>query len=203
LKGYDVIFASRQNRKDGYFKKLGSRLFYTALGFLTDTDQDHTVANFVLYNRIVVDQMSRLGDYYRYYPMLNKWVGFKTIKKEIPHFERLDGKESSYSMRKRISLAFTTIIAFSDKPMRIVLQGGILLVLLSAVFAFVLIAMYFLHGKTVSGWLSVFISIWFLSGIIISILGLIGTYIGKIFETVKNRPTYIICQRTNVNNETE
>jgi len=197
LNNYDVVFASRKNRQDGIIKKLGSRVFYAMLGYLTDTIQDHSIANFILYRRTAVDAMAKIGDFYRYYPMLNKWIGFKTIKKEIPHSKRVDGKKSSYSMRKRIALAFTTIIAFSDKPLRIVLKVGLFLVLLSTIFAIVLIVMYFVQEKTVSGWLSVFVSIWFFFGIIISILGLIGTYIGKIFETVKRRPTYLISQQTN------
>jgi dolichol-phosphate mannosyltransferase len=197
LNNYDVVFASRKNRQDGIIKKLGSRVFYAMLGYLTDTIQDHSIANFILYRRTAVDAMAKIGDFYRYYPMLNKWIGFKTIKKEIPHSKRVDGKKSSYSMRKRIALAFTTIIAFSDKPLRIVLKVGLFLVLLSTIFAIVLIVMYFVQEKTVSGWLSVFVSIWFFYGIIISILGLIGTYIGKIFETVKRRPTYLISQQTN------
>lgn len=192
LKGYDIVFASRTGRKDGFVKILGSRLFYKILGYLTETDQDHSIANFVLYRKKVVESMSALGDYHKYYPMLNKWVGFKTIKLPIKHAARKDNKKSSYSFKKRLRLAFSTIVAFSDKPLRLVLKLGISLVTISFIFALILVVRYMAMGEKVSGWVSIFLSVWILSGFIIIILGLLGTYIGKIFETVKNRPTYII-----------
>ena len=196
IKGYDIVFASRVNRKDNAIKKLGSRLFYKALGYLTDTEQDNSIGNFVLYKRKVVEAMSSIGDYHRYYPMLNRWIGFNTTKLPVQHAERKDNVDSSYSMRKRLRLAFATIIAFSDKPLRMVLKFGISLVFISALAAIILIARYFILGVTVTGWLSVFISIWMLSGIIIMILGLIGSYIGKVFNEAKNRPAYIVKETT-------
>lgn len=195
-KGYDIVFASRINRQDGLFKKLGSRFFYKTLGYLTETDQDHTIGNFILYKKKVIEVITSIGDYYKYYPMINKWVGFKTTKLPIKHANRKDSIKSSYSFNKRLRLAFTTIVAFSDKPLRLVLKFGISIVLISFIFVLILVIRYLTLGERVSGWLSVFLSIWILSGIIIMVLGLIGTYMGKIFETVKNRPTYIISETT-------
>lgn len=198
LEGYDIVFACRKNRKDSWIKKACSNIFYKLLGYLTETEQDSSIANFVLYRRNVVDSMKRLGDYYRYYPMINKWVGFKTFKLEFEHLGRTDNKESSYTLKKRLKLAYATIVEFSDKPLRLVLRFGLTLVFLSMLLAFYLVFRYVFIGANVSGWLSVFISIWFLSGIIIMILGLIGAYLGKMFETVKGRPTYIIMNKVNL-----
>jgi len=195
-KDYDIVFASRVNRRDGFLKKLGSRLFYKTLGYLTNTEQDNSIGNYILYNKKVIEAMASIGDYYKYYPMLNRWVGFKTKVLPIEHAERKDNVKSSYSFKKRLRLAFTTIIAFSDKPLRLVLRLGITLVFISLIVALILIVRYFLVGETVSGWLSLFISVWLLSGIIILVLGLLGVYLGKIFETVKHRPTYIIREST-------
>jgi len=195
-KDYDIVFASRVNRRDGFLKKLGSRLFYKTLGYLTNTEQDNSIGNYILYNKKVIEAMASIGDYYKYYPMLNRWVGFKTKVLPIEHAERKDNVKSSYSFKKRLRLAFTTIIAFSDKPLRLVLKLGIALVFISLIVALILIVRYFLVGETVSGWLSLFISVWLLSGIIILVLGLLGVYLGKIFETVKHRPTYIIREST-------
>lgn len=195
-KGFDIVFASRVNRQDGFIKKLGSRMFYKTLGYLTNTEQDNSIGNFVLYNKKVIEAMASIGDYYKYYPMLNRWVGFKTKVLPIKHAERKDNIKSSYSFKKRLRLAFTTIIAFSDKPLRLVLRLGITLVFISLIVALILIVRYFVVGETVSGWLSLFISVWLLSGIIIMVLGLLGVYLGKIFETVKQRPTYIIKEST-------
>ncbi len=195
--GYDIVYASRKKRQDNWGKKLASRLFYRALRYLSETEIDHTVANFVLYHRNVVDAMKNLGDYYRYYPMINRWIGFKSTRVEIMHEKRKDDKRSSYSFRKRIFLAMMTIMAFSDKPLRIVMRLGIWLVLGTMLIAFALVIRYFVMGEPVSGWLSVFLSIWLLSGIIIMILGMIGMYLGKVFETVKHRPTYVIREIIN------
>lgn len=195
-KGFDIVFASRVNRQDGFIKKLGSRMFYKTLGYLTNTEQDNSIGNFVLYNKKVIEAMASIGDYYKYYPMLNRWVGFKTKVVPIKHAERKDNVKSSYSFKKRLRLAFTTIIAFSDKPLRLVLRLGITLVFISLIVASILIVRYFIVGETVSGWLSLFISVWLLSGIIIMVLGLLGVYFGKIFETVKQRPTYIVKEST-------
>jgi dolichol-phosphate mannosyltransferase len=195
VKGYDIVFASRVGRQDDYFKKTASVLFNKTIGFLTDTTQDSSVANFVMYNRKVIEAMGKFGDYYKYYPLLNNWVGFRTCRLPIQHAMRLDGKKSSYSFRKRIQLAFTTIIAFSDKPLRLVLKFGILVCTATFLVALYLVFRYLVNGQHVSGWLSVFLSIWLLSGIIIIILGLLGAYIGKIFDTVKCRPTYLIKDR--------
>lgn len=192
LKGFDVVFASRMNRQDSFMKKLFSKLFYSVMSYLTETVQDNSIANFVLYNRNVVQSMARVGDYYRYYPILNHWVGFRTTKLPIPHASRKDDKNSSYTFKKRLRLAYTTILAFSDKPLRLVLKLGITMVAICFLLALYYIIRYITNDIEVSGWLSLFLSLWLLSGIMIIILGLIGVYVGKIFDATKNRPTYLL-----------
>lgn len=195
--GYDIVFASRKNRQDSWGKRAGSRAFYRILGYLSETGLDHSIANFVIYNRKAVEAMKSLGDYYRYYPMINRWIGFNAAVLEVEHAKRKDDKKSSYSFRKRFVLAMMTIMAFSDKPLRMVMKFGIGLVLFSTLFAVALVIRYLFMDITVSGWLSIFLSIWFLAGIIILILGILGMYLGKVFETVKQRPSYIISEKIN------
>lgn len=200
FEGFDIVFASRQNRQDGLLKKIFSILFYKILSYLTDTKIDHSVANFILYNKKCIQAMSKMGDYYRYYPLLNNWIGFNSIKVNIPHAKRKDNIKSSYSFKKRLRLAYQTIISFSDKPLRIMLKIGVGLVSFSLLFALYLVIKYIVTNQSTSGWLSIFVSIWFLSGIIIFTLGLLGVYLGKMFDTTKKRPTYIIeliCKNEN------
>ena len=199
--GFDIVLASRQNRQDDFLKKLYSRMFYRTLSYLTDTKQDASVANFALYNRKVVDALWRMADYYRYYPTMIHWVGFRLTKLEIEHAERSDGKKSSYNFRKRLNVAFDTIISFSDKPLRLTVKLGLLISVLSAIFAIALVVRYFMVDAEVSGWTSTFLSFWFLSGLMITILGMVGIYVGKIFENVKNRPTYIVGEKVNYTGE--
>ena len=194
---YDIVFASRQNRQDGAFKKFGSRMFNKLLSFLTDTKQDESIANFVLYKKAVIDAMRSMGDYRRYYPLMNHWVGFRTLKLQIPHAERSDGKSSSYTLIKRIRLALNTSVAFSTKPLRLIVYLGLVLMGLAIVAGLALVIRYLLTGITVSGWLTLFVSLWFAFGVIIMILGVVAVYVGEIYLQAKGRPSYIIKKMIN------
>jgi len=195
--GFDIVLASRQNRRDDVLKKFYSKLFYKTLSYLTDTQMDASVANFAIYHRKVVNAFRSMHDYYRYYPTMVHWVGFRMTKLEIEHAEREDGKKSSYDFRKRLNLAMDTIISFSDKPLRLIVRIGILISVISALFAIALVVRYFVVDQDVSGWTSMFLSLWFLSGLMITILGMVGIYVGKIFEITKHRPTYIVGEILN------
>lgn len=199
--GYDIVLASRQNRQDDVVKMACSRLFYKTLSYLTDTQQDPSIANFAIYHRKVVDALKRMGDYYRYYPTMIQWVGFGLTKLEIEHAERTDGIKSSYNFRKRLTLALDTIISFSDKPLRLTVKLGVLISVLTAIAAVILVVRYMMGAAEVSGWASLFLSYWFLSGLIITILGMVGIYVGRIFECVKQRPSYIVGETLNYSSE--
>lgn len=194
--GFEIVVASRKNRQDDVFKKMLSRVFYSVLGYLTETNQDRTVANFVCYHRKAVDALALVKDHNRYYPMLQQLIGFNYAKVEIEHAEREDGK-SSYSFNKRLRLAINTILTFSDKPLRLAVKFGVLLSLFSVVSAMVLVIMYFLGDYRTDGWASLALLLSFFSGAIISVLGMVGLYVGRIFESVKQRPTYIVNETIN------
>ena len=194
--GFDIVVASRKNRQDDAFKKMLSKLFYSVLGYLTETSQDRSIANFVIYKRKVVDAMASLKDYNRYYPMLQQLVGFNYAKVEIEHAKREDGT-SSYSFKKRLKLAIDTILTFSDKPLRLTVKFGVFISFLSICAAIVMVVLYIFSDVKADGWASLALLISFFSGAIISVLGMVGLYVGRTFESVKNRPTYIIQEQTN------
>ena len=139
--GYEIVCASRQNRQDDFFKKILSRIFYSTLGYLTETKQDRTVANFVCYHRKAVNALALVKDHNRYYPMLQQLIGFNYTKVEIEHAEREDGK-SSYSFKKRLRLAMDTILTFSDKPLRLAVKFGVLLSIISIIAAIGMVILY-------------------------------------------------------------
>jgi len=197
LEGFDIVLASRVQRRDDFFKKTFSKAFYAILGYLTGTKQDDTVANFAVLSRKVVNAIISMGDYHRYFPTMVKWVGFKITTLQIQHADREDGKKSSYSYKKRLDLAINTILSFSDKPLRLAVKLGLAISLISALYSIYAVILFFEGKVNVTGWTSLFISIWFFSGLIISVLGMIGLYLGKTFETVKNRPIYIIEEKLN------
>ena len=197
MEGYDVVFASRQNRQDGNIKKMGSTLFNRLLGYLTDTQQDESIANYVLYKREVVNAMQKMGDYRRYYPLMNHWVGFNSAKLPIPHKERTDGRSSSYTLMKRISLALNTSVAFSTKPLRLIVYFGMILVGLSIIAGIIMAIHYVMTGITVSGWLTLFVSLWFIAGVLMMTIGIIAVYIGEVYNQAKGRPSYIVDKTIN------
>lgn len=194
--GYEIVVASRKNRQDDFFKKFLSRIFYSTLGYLTETKQDRTVANFVCYQRKAVEAMAKVKDHNRYYPMLQQLVGFNHGKVEIEHAEREDGS-SSYSFGKRLRLAMDTILTFSDKPLRLTVKFGVMLSFLSICAALTMVVLYVFSDVLAEGWASLALLISFFSGIIISVLGMVGLYVGRTFESVKQRPTYIIHKTLN------
>lgn len=197
-KGYDVVQLKRKNRQDTALKKFFSKLFYKLLCYLSGANLDSGIANFCLYHRTVVNAMAQMHDYNRYYPAMIHWVGFRQYILEANHLKRKDGKTSSYSFSKRLDLAFHTILSFSNKPLLLTVYLGIAIVFISGLFAMLLILSYVFSEIKVSGWMSLFVSIWFLSGIIICVLGMIGLYLGKTLDTVKNRPRYIVMEKINL-----
>lgn len=196
--GYDIVFATRRNRPDSFFMTQGSYLFNRLMGFLTDTRQDETVAEFAIFSRKVVDAMAKMGDYRRYYPLMTQWVGFKTAKVDVEHAVRTDGKKSSYSARKRIELAVSTAVSFSTKSLRLIVYFGTVITLLAIIAAIMLVVKTLVMDTEVSGWVTLFVSMWFIAGIMIMIMGIIAVYIGSIFDEVKHRPSYLIGETLNV-----
>jgi len=196
MEGYDIVLARRVERKDSFFKKFFSKVFYRTLGYLTGSHQDETVANFGIYSKKVVSAIVDMRESIRYFPTMVKWVGFKTAKVDVEHDARSMG-ESSYNINKLLSLAVDIILAYSDKPIRIMIKSGLVIALFSLVLAFIFFVKWLIGDTIVLGYTSLIISIWLLSGVIISTLGLVGLYVGKIFEGVKNRPIYLISETIN------
>lgn len=198
--GFDIVMGRRANRKDGFFKRLFSKLFYGMFSYLTNTRQDASIANFGMYNRKAIDAVLSMKDSIRYFPTLIQWVGFRSTATDIEHDRRHAGK-SSYSMGNLFRLAFNNIIAFSDKPLRLTIRLGFVISSLAFIAGIFYLVRYLSGAITVSGFTSLIISIWFLAGIVISILGLLGIYLGKVFDKVKERPIFIINEKINLNDQ--
>lgn len=197
LEGFDVVLAQRIVRHDSWGKRIGSKLFYRILGYLTDTEQDASIANFGIFNTKVIYAIRSMGDYNRYFPTMVRWVGFRTFKLPVQHAIRTAGV-SSYSLKKLLRLSLDVILSFSDKPLRLTVKLGFAISVIAFLFAIYNLFLY-IHGDIeVAGFTSLIISIWFLSGLVISILGIVGLYIGKTFDKVKQRPVYIVSNQLNM-----
>ncbi len=197
LEGYDIVLARRHERRDNFFKKLFSRAFYGVLGYLTGSHQDSSIANFGIYHRKVVEAVIKMRESIRYFPTMIRWVGFRRTAINVEHAEREEGK-SSYNMKKLLNLALDIMLAYSDKPLRMTVKAGLIISISALLVAFYNVIYALVVGFAVLGYASLMVSIWFLGGLIILTLGIIGLYIGKTFEGVKNRPIYLVNESVNI-----
>lgn len=196
LEGYDVVLGRRIQRKDPFLKRFLSKMFYNVLSYLTETKLDSTIANFGIYHSKVIKAILSMKDSLRYFPTMVKWVGFKQISINIEHAERISGK-TSYNFKKLFNLSLDVMLAFSDKPLRLTIKIGILISFLSILFGVIQIIAYFQGNILYPGWASLIVSISFLFGVLIFFIGILGLYIGKVFEKVKERPIYIVKETCN------
>jgi glycosyltransferase involved in cell wall biosynthesis len=194
--GYDIVLASREVRQDSKLKCFFSKLFYKILSFLSGTKYDSSVANFGIYHRSVINSLLKMQETIRYFPAMINWVGFSKITLSVVHSERLLGK-SSYNFKKQVKLALNIILAYSDKPLRIIVVMGLLFSFLAFILGCIIVYFYFSGKVNVIGYASLITSICFFSGIIVSVLGVIGLYVGKIFDGIKNRPIYLVKEELN------
>jgi len=200
--GYDVVWGQRTQRKDHFFKKLSSKLFHIVYNYFTEQNKDETIANFSIVSQKVIQHISKFREQNRNYPIFVNWAGFRTTEISIAHAPREEGN-SSYTFRKLVNMAIDNIVAQSNKPLRLSIKFGFFIALFSILFAFYLILRYFFTGIPVEGWTSVMVSIYFIGGLLFANMGILGLYIGKIFDETKQRPLYIIKETTFTKNTNE
>jgi len=193
--GYEIVFGARAERQDGFLKRLGSLVFYGVLNYLSDGNHDARTANFGIFHRDIIDVLRRMREPNRAFPIQVKWTGFRQCSIDVQHDSRADGK-SSYSLRKLIKLAVDITLSYSDKPLRLSAYLGFLFASGAVLYACILLVRYWLGEVFVLGYTSLILSIWLLGGIILFCLGVLGLYLGRVYESAKGRPIYIVSQRT-------
>ncbi len=189
--GYEVVLARRNQRRS-----LASKLFYYGLSFLSGITYDSSIANFGIYHRKAIDPMLQIQSSIQYFPAMVHWVGFRQTTLLVDHAERPRGK-SSYSFAKKFRLALNVMLVYSDKLLRMMIGFGMLISLFALVFAGSIVFRALRGTIPVSGYPSLIVSISFFSGVIIFTLGVLGLYVGKIFESIKAKPTYLIYRKIN------
>lgn len=188
--GFDVVFGRRINRQDNFFKKLFSRLFYKVFDLLTENNTDNTISNFGIYSKQVIQNYLKFSENARIFPLLIKWQGFKIGSIDVEHLKRSSDK-SSYSISKLLNLAFNVLISQSNKPLRFSIKVGFTMAFFSFIYLIILVCRKFIFDIPI-GWTSIMVSIFFIGGLIFANLGLIGVYIGKIYDEVKARPLFLV-----------
>jgi dolichol-phosphate mannosyltransferase len=195
--GYDIVWGQRVQRQDSFFKKTSSKLFHIIYNYFTELNKDETIANFSIVSHQVINQMLKMKEQNRNYPIFVEWLGFKSTQIPIKHASRECGK-SSYTFNKLINMAIDNIVSQSNKPLKLSIKFGFSISLLSVLYAIYLIIRYFIYKTPIEGWTSVMVSIYFIGGLLFANLGVLGLYIGKIFDETKDRPLYIIRETTNL-----
>jgi len=193
--GYDIVLARRRVRRDPLLKRTTSRLFYKIFSYLADIEYDGDSGNFRIISRKVVANYCRMREQLRFFGGLVQWMGFPTASIEVEHADRFEGK-TTYTFAKLWKLASETIIAYSDKPLRLAVRFGFFMAFFSFCYGAYIFGKALIYGSSITGWSSLIVSLYFIGGIIISTLGIMGIYLGKTFDESKKRPLYIIRRTT-------
>lgn len=201
--GYEVVYAKRTKRKgETFFKKQTAHLFYRVLRALTDIDIPLDTGDFRLIDRKVCDQLVSMKERSRFVRGLVSWVGFKQTAIEYERDERLAG-ETKYPLKKMLRFSMDGITSFSYKPLKLASILGILLSFSSVIWMFIVLYLKLFTESTVTGWSSLLMTMLFFNGVVLVMLGVIGEYIGRIYDEAKNRPLYILQDSRRVERENE
>lgn len=195
--GWDIVFAKRELRQDINFKNWSSKAFHLLYRILSGNKSDHSIANFGIFSAQVIEEFNKLNERSRSFPALVQHLGFKKTSIQVQHASRFEGK-SGYSLSKLFKLAFDVIISNSNRPLWLAIGLGLTM----SIFSF-LLAAYNLMAKylgliLVDGYTSIIFSIWFVGGLNLFVLGIIGIYLGKIYDESKARPFFIIKETLNI-----
>jgi glycosyltransferase involved in cell wall biosynthesis len=202
-KGFDVVHAVRRKRDgENWFKLLTANVFYWFLDRITETQIIRNAGDFRLMDRKVVEALKQVKENHRFVRGLSSWVGFKQTLVFYDRHARFAG-ETKYPLKQMIRLAINAITSFSDWPLKVCFKFGIVVSLSSFLIAMGLIIerLFFNLSAFVPGWVSIICLMAFLNGVIMMMVGLVGIYVGKIFQEVKKRPLYYIDSYLNNAND--
>lgn len=189
--GYDLVYGIRQERKDPLLKKATSFLFWWILRRFSGVDMPKSQTMLRILSRRVVNVLRDMREYARFIHGMMAWTGFNVITVEVEHSERMKGK-SKYNIPRLFKLAFHAITSFSTVPLRLAIYTGLLSSFISLVIGLYIIYLKIFYNIPVLGYASIIISIFFIGGIQLLMLGIFGEYLGRTYQEVQRRPLYIL-----------
>ncbi len=195
--GYDVVFGERSKRHDPLFKQFFSRAYKATFGYLSGIKRDADHGNFGIFSRKVIESVKQYREQSRGFATFISMVGFKKTAIPINHSPRFEGK-SSYNFAKNMNLAVDLIIAHSNKPLKLSINLGFFISLFSVLYACWLVIRYLIYAIPVPGWTSLMVAMFFMFGLMFALLGIVGLYVGKVFDETKHRPLYFIADALNL-----
>lgn len=192
--GYDLVYATRMGRQHGFAKKLSSSGFLWFLNRLSDVPEPITGAVFRLMNRPFVDELTRLRERHRLFTGMTAWLGFRQTTVPVEHAPRYAGK-TKYDFRKMVKLSVDSVTAFSAKPLFLMMYLGMIISLTAVALGTYIVLRRVFGNFSIVGWASIMAAVSFFSGIILMALGIVGQYVGRIYEEQKGRPMYVLQTR--------
>ncbi|MBC1936540.1 glycosyltransferase family 2 protein [Listeria grandensis] len=192
--GYDVVYAQRIKRNgETFFKKWSAKMFYRALHKLTDVEIPVDTGDFRLMDKKVYNELKKLNEKNPFVRGLVSWLGFKQTALAYERDERAAG-ETKYPLKKMLKLSMDGMTSFSYQPLKLASYAGVALSGAGFIYMFIVLFQTLFTNTTVSGWSSMIIIQLLFSGFVLIILGMIGEYIGRIYDEVKDRPLYIVAE---------
>ena len=196
--GYDIVYGNRLDRgTDGVFRRLYSRAFYRLFNYLSRSDLPSGAGDFRLLDRKAIDAMNRFKENSRFNKGLYNWIGFKTIGLPYQVAERAVGT-TKWSMRKLTHFALDGLTSFSTLPLRVWSVLGLAISVLAIIYASFILIRTIIFGADVPGYPSIVVSVMLLAGVQLISLGVLGEYLGRVYEEVKDRPLYLVADEIGI-----
>ena len=193
--GFQVVYGQRIDRNtDGPARRLVSRAFYKLFNALVKTDIPEGAGDFRLLDRKAIDAMNRIGEASRFNKGLFSWIGFKSVGVPYTVAERADGGHSRWNVRRLVHFALDGLTSFSTLPLRISTLLGLAVSIFAFCFAVIVVLETLLYGVKVPGFPTLMISVMFFAGVQLIFLGIIGEYLGRVYEEVKARPLFLVAE---------
>jgi dolichol-phosphate mannosyltransferase len=180
---------------------MSSSVFHAVYDWMTGHKSDSSIAEFGIYSARIIREYNKLGEVARSFNFLIEFLGFRVTAIDVKHDSRADGGGSSYTLRKLFRLAMDSIIADSTRPLKLAVVAGFTMSFVSGLMAVYNVIAYFFELNKVRGYTTTIFSIWFACGLLLFMMGILGLYIGRIFDQVKARPIFIVMDKLNVEEE--
>lgn len=201
--GYDVVYGKRKTRKgETFLKKFTAKMFYKFISKMCEIEIPEDTGDFRLINKKVLENIKLMRERHRFIRGIVPWIGFKSTPFYYHRDERYAGK-TKYPFKKMLKFALDAIFSFSNTPLRFATYIGISIILLGLLGALFMLYLRFFTLYTVPGITAVILTVIIMSGVQIMMLGIIGEYVGRIFEESKKRPLYIISETINLDDKDE
>lgn len=197
LEGFDIVYARRVVKHVGWWKRFSSVAFHAVLDWLSGIKSDPAIANFGIFSQRVITEYNRIPQQARSFGSIIGSLGFKRGYIDVEQDESARGG-SSYTLRKLLAHSFNIIVSSTNKPLRMAVGVGFVMATVSFILALYNVIAKLTGIIRVSGYTTTIFSIWFVGGLLLFVMGVLGLYVGKIFDQVKGHPLYVVRDEVNI-----